>query len=77
MPNKDRYPDNVPGKFYTDNNCIDCDLCREAAPAHFDRNEEGFSFVKKQPTTPEEMAACVEAKDGCPVEAIMDDGDDK
>jgi 4Fe-4S single cluster domain of Ferredoxin I len=26
---------NVSGKFYCDDQCIDCDLCRETAPANF------------------------------------------
>src|SRR3954454_18341638 len=71
-----KYPDNVPGKYYVDNQCIDCDLCRETAPANFTRNPDGgYSFVYKQPETPEETALCTEAKDGCPVEAIGDNGD--
>ena len=28
---------NVPGKFYVDSNCIDCDLCRDSAPDFFAR----------------------------------------
>jgi ferredoxin len=32
-----RYSENVPGKFYVDDQCIDCDLCRETAPANFTR----------------------------------------
>ncbi len=71
-----RYPDNVPGKFYVDDQCIDCDLCRETAPDNFTSNEDGgYSYVFKQPTTPEEEALCKEAKEGCPVEAIGEDGD--
>jgi ferredoxin len=71
-----KYPDNVPGKYYVDAQCIDCDLCRETAPANFTRNSDGgYSYVYKQPATPEEEALCKEAKDGCPVEAIGDDGD--
>jgi ferredoxin len=27
-----KYPENVEGKFYVDDQCIDCDLCRETAP---------------------------------------------
>ena len=27
-----KYNDNVPGVFYVDNTCIDCDACRDAAP---------------------------------------------
>ena len=44
-----------PGKFYVDDQCIDCDLCRETAPANFTRSDDGgYSYVFKQPTTPEE-----------------------
>ena len=65
-----------PGKFYVDSQCIDCDLCRETAPDFFVRQDDGgYSFVKKQPSTPEEVALCEEAKEGCPVEAIGDDGE--
>jgi ferredoxin len=70
-----KYPENVTGKYYVDNQCIDCDLCRETAPDNFTRNDDGgYSYVFKQPTTPEEEAQCKEAKEGCPVEAIGDDG---
>src|SRR5689334_7084534 len=72
----DRDPENTGGKFYVDNQCIDCDLCRETAPANFTRNEDGgYSYVYKQPSTPEEEALCKEAKEGCPVEAIGDNGE--
>ncbi|MCX6935768.1 MAG: ferredoxin [Verrucomicrobia bacterium] len=70
-----RYPDNVAGAYYVDNQCIDCDLCRETAPASFKRNEDGgFSFVYNQPTTPEEQKLAKEAMEGCPVEAIGNNG---
>jgi ferredoxin len=70
-----KYSDNVTGKFYVDDQCIDCDLCRETAPANFTRNDDGgHSFVFKQPESPEEEALCQEAMDGCPVEAIGSDG---
>jgi ferredoxin len=70
-----KYPENVTGKFYVDNQCIDCDLCRETAPSNFTRNEDGgYSYVYKQPESPEEEALCKEAKEGCPVEAIGDNG---
>jgi ferredoxin len=50
-----KYSENVPGKFYVDDQCIDCDLCRETAPANFTRSDDGgYSYVFKQPTTPEE-----------------------
>jgi ferredoxin len=67
---------NVAGKFYTDQQCIDCDLCRETAPAFFARNDEGgYSYVHKQPATDEEIAQAMEALEGCPVEAIGNDGE--
>jgi ferredoxin len=71
-----KYAENVPGKFYVDDQCIDCDLCRETAPANFKRNDDGgHSYVYKQPESPEEEGLCKEAMEGCPVEAIGNDGD--
>jgi len=70
-----KYAVNVPGLYYVDDQCIDCDLCRETAPANFSRSEEGcHSYLSKQPETPEEEALCKEAMEGCPVEAIGNDG---
>ena len=58
-----KYADNAAGGFYVDTQCIDCDLCRQTAPSNFDRNQSGgYSFVKKQPTTPEEEALCKKQK---------------
>jgi ferredoxin len=71
----DRLPQNVPGRFYVDAQCIDCDLCRETAPNVFTRHDEsGFSYVYRQPLTPEDLALAEEALQGCPVEAIGHDG---
>ena len=70
-----RYPENVGGAYYVDNQCIDCDLCRETAPNCFKRNDDGgYSFVFNQPTTPEELKLAKEAMEGCPVEAIGSNG---
>jgi ferredoxin len=72
---ENRYKENAAGKFYVDSQCIDCDLCRQTAPGNFDRNQDGgYSFVKKQPQTPDEEAQCQEAMQGCPVEAIGNNG---
>ncbi len=69
-----RTPENVPGRFYVDDTCIDCDLCHETAPANFTRNEEeGRNFVFRQPQTPKEEELCQWALDACPVEAIGND----
>lgn len=71
----DKLADNVPGMFYVVRECIDCDVCRDTAPDNFARNDEnGYSYVYKQPETPDELALCKEALDACPVEAIGDDG---
>jgi len=70
-----KYPQNAPGAWYVDDQCIDCDLCRETAPANFARNEDGgHSYVSKQPEAPQEEALCKEAMEGCPVDAIGNDG---
>ena len=67
-----KYAENVSGEFYVDDQCIDCDLCRETAPANFRRSDDGgYSYVFKQPTTPEEEALSKEAMEGCPVEATI------
>ena len=69
-----KFEDNTPGKFYVDEECIDCDLCREISPTMFHRNDDGgYSFVAKQPEGEEEQLA-IEAMEGCPVEAIGNDG---
>ncbi len=71
----DKVPENAPGRFYVDSQCIDCDVCRVTAPANFQRHEEKpYSYVFRQPVTPEEQAQCEEAMDSCPVEAIGSDG---
>jgi len=71
----DKYSENVNGKFYVDNQCIDCDLCREISPDNFKRNDDGgFSIVYKQPSSSKEEELCKEAMSSCPVEAIGSDG---
>jgi len=73
---EDKYEDNVTGKYFVDEQCIDCDLCRETAPQNFKRSEDGgYSYVYKQPENDDEEEFCKEAMEGCPVEAIGDFGD--
>ncbi len=73
---KDKLPDNRPGGFYVDRQCIDCDVCRDTSPANFTRNDEnGYSYLYKQPETEDEFKLCEEAMNACPVEAIGDDGE--
>jgi ferredoxin len=71
----DKHKDNVPGPFYTDSQCINCDLCQQTAPDFFQRNEDkGYSFVSKQPAEDAEKTLVQQAMDECPVEAIGNDG---
>ena len=73
---EDKWPNNVKGKFFVDEQCIDCDLCRETSPTCFKRDDDGgYSYVYKQPENEEELEMCIEAMEGCPVEAIGDFGD--
>jgi ferredoxin len=72
----DRVRENLPGAYYVDSTCIDCDVCRDTAPENFRRSDaNSYSFVYKQPLTEEELAACEEAVLCCPVEAIGNDGE--
>jgi ferredoxin len=72
----DRVPENVPGTYYVDTNCIDCDVCRDTSPANFTRADApGYSFVFRQPRSDAERALCEEALLACPVEAIGNDGE--
>ena len=70
-----KYSQNISGAFYVDDQCIDCDLCRETAPTVFRRNDEGaFSYVHRQPVTAEEVALAEQALEQCPTETIGRDG---
>jgi ferredoxin len=68
-------PQNVVGKFYVDETCIDCDLCRNIAPQVYKRDEEtGVSFVFRQPVTEAEIATAEEGRISCPTDSIGCDG---
>lgn len=71
-----KFPENIAGRFYVDKECIACDACVLAAPDHFSMHQDdGHAFVVKQPDSPDEEAKCKEAMEGCPVEAIGNDGE--
>ncbi|KYG67207.1 ferredoxin [Bdellovibrio bacteriovorus] len=70
------WKDNKPGKMFVDQSCIACDACVLTAPNNFHmHDEDGHAFVAKQPSSPEEEELCKEAMEGCPVEAIGNDGE--
>jgi len=67
----DRLIQNIPGQYFVDSSCIDCDLCRTTAPTVFTRDDEiGFSVVYRQPVTEDELELAEEAREGCPTESI-------
>ena len=78
MPNlSERLSENATGAFYVDASCIDCNLCRDNAPAFFSRHDElGLSIVHRQPLTPAEIASAQEALEGCPTDSIGNNGGD-
>jgi ferredoxin len=66
---------NVPGRFYVDDSCTDCDVCRNVAPQFFARDDAiGMSLVWRQPVTAGEIALAEEAMASCPTESIGSDG---
>ncbi len=73
-----KFKDNIPGKYYVDDQCIACDACVMEADRFFEMNDDdGHAFVKKQPQSPSEIQECESALESCPVEAIGRDGDDE
>lgn len=62
-------PENVPGEFFVDRTCIDCDTCRQLAPRTFGETGE-YSFVQQQPTDEAEQQAALQALVCCPTGSI-------
>lgn len=74
---KAKWPGNIPGPYYVDDQCIACDACCVEAPGFFVMNDdEGHAFVVKQPKTKEDIEACENALAACPVDAIGRDGEE-
>jgi ferredoxin len=64
-----RLPLNASGEFFVDSTCIDCDACRQLAPATFaDAGEH--SYVIQQPETAEQRRAAFRALVACPTASI-------
>jgi ferredoxin len=67
----DAIAENVDGDFFVDRSCIDCDLCRQLAPATFARTDRGAqSFVARQPRDPAEQHRALMALVTCPTSSI-------
>lgn len=67
--------DNVPGDFFVDATCIDCDACRQIASRVFGEGAE-TSFVKAQPMNPSDRRQALRALLACPTGSIGCEGDD-
>ncbi|MCE5300932.1 MAG: ferredoxin [Spirochaetia bacterium] len=76
MANKaSKVAENVPGKYYVDDQCIACGVCEGSAPENFKMNDDGsHACVFKQPANDAEESACKEAMGSCPTNSIGDDG---
>ena len=62
-------PENVAGEFFVDSTCIDCDTCRQLAPATFAEAAD-YSYVRQQPQSAAEVRAAFEALVACPTASI-------
>lgn len=73
---KKRLDSNVPGNFFVDATCINCDTCRQLAPTSFE--EVGnFSAVTNQPTSERPIQQAYQALLACPVGSIGVEHNDK
>src|SRR5439155_17675873 len=64
-----RLPENVPGDFFVDSTCIDCDACRQIAPETFIGAGDS-SIVQHQPTTQDETKRALMVLVACPTASI-------
>jgi len=64
-----RLPENVPGDFFVDATCIDCDTCSELAPTVF-RDHGDQCSVYHQPETDAETERALMALVACPTGSI-------
>jgi glyoxylase-like metal-dependent hydrolase (beta-lactamase superfamily II) len=64
-----RLPENVPGDFFVDSTCIDCDTCSQLAPSVFHDHGDQCS-VHRQPSTAAETRLAMMALVACPTGSI-------
>lgn len=64
-----RLPENIPGDFFVDSTCIDCDACRQIAPKTF-IDAGDVSIVQQQPAGEEETRRALMALVACPTASI-------
>ena len=65
-----RLDENAPGAFFVDDSCIDCDACRQIAPATFARSRRlAQSYVAAQPAG-DDIGRALMAVVACPTASI-------
>ena len=64
-----RLPENVPGDFFVDSTCIDCDACRQIAPETYSEDGDA-SIVYHQPENETETTRALMALVACPTASI-------
>ena len=68
---------NVPGEFFVDSTCINCDTCRQLAPEVFDESDDDYSFVNTQPESETEVRRALRALLACPTGSIGTAGENR
>lgn len=71
-----RLDSNVPGNFYVDATCINCDTCRQLAPASFEEIGS-YSAVSHQPNDTDQTHHAYQALLACPVGSIGTEQSDR
>jgi glyoxylase-like metal-dependent hydrolase (beta-lactamase superfamily II)/ferredoxin len=71
-----RLDSNVPGNFYVDATCINCDACRQLAPLSFEEIGD-YSAVSRQPEGEPQIDQAYQALLACPVGSIGTECQDK
>src|SRR5262252_8112104 len=67
----ERLAENAAGDFFVDSSCIDCETCREIAPAVFARDDgAGQSVVRAQPANAHDERRALMALVACPTASI-------
>ena len=73
---KKRLDSNVPGNFFVDATCINCDTCRQLAPSSFEEIGD-YSAVSRQPDGDTHVHQAYQALLACPVGSIGTEQSDK
>jgi glyoxylase-like metal-dependent hydrolase (beta-lactamase superfamily II)/ferredoxin len=71
-----RLAENVPGEFFVDSTCIDCDTCRQLAPAVFAEGAE-YAYVHQQPQSEADRRHALQALVSCPTGSIGSEGENQ